>query len=173
MNNLSRILTLTFLIFTQNALGQNLIDSSLTETEYLNITEELKVFSDFENVGGAIIYRDDNRTLSLGHLKKDSLHVILLEKINVGKRPTKQMLDTLNFISYSENNWTNLNMCTDIDNPDRKGIFGFYNREKGKDYTNKKYFDNIVFAWQVDLNNSRMELINPDRIKCVNIGYGV
>lgn len=101
MNNLSRILTLTFLIISQSAIGQNLIDSSLTKTEYLNITEELKSFSDFEDVGGAIIYRDDNRTLSLGHLKKDSLHVILLEKITVGKRPTKQILDTLNYISPS------------------------------------------------------------------------
>lgn len=173
MNNLSRILTLTFLIISQSAIGQNLIDSSLTKTEYLNITEELKSFSDFEDVGGAIIYRDDNITLSLGHLKKDSLHVILLEKITVGKRPTKQILDTLNYISPSVNNWTNLNTYTDINNPDRKGIFGFYNREKGKDYTNKKYFDKIVFAWQIDLHNSRIELINPEGIKCVNIGYGV
>lgn len=173
MNNISILLTFTLLIFTQIAVGQNHLDSSLTDTEYLRITEELQSFSDFKDVGGAIIYRDDKRVLSLGHLKKDSLHVILLEKISGGKSPTKQMLDTLNYISPSENNWTNLNMCTDTNNPDRKGIFGFYEREKGIDYTNRKYFDKIVFAWQIDLHKSRMELIDPNGIKCMNVGYGI
>ena len=173
MNKITCILTLIFLIFTKSALGQNLIDSSLTKNEYLHVTEELKAFSGFEEMGSAIVYYGDHRVLSLGHIKKDSLHVILLEKIRVGKRPTKQMLDTLNYISPSENNWTNLHMCIDTNNPDRKGIFGFYNREKGKDYTSEKYFNKIVFAWRIDLNNSRMELINPDGIKCLNMGYGI
>ena len=83
------------------------------------------------------------------------------------------MLDTLNYISPNENIWTNLNMCTDSNNPDKKGIFGFYHREEGIDYTSKKYFDKIVFAWRVDLNNSQMEMIDPNGIKCVNIGYGI
>ena len=173
MNYLSALISLTLLIITQNVLGQNLTDRSLAQTEYFNITEELKAFSDFEDVGSAIIYRDENRTLSLRHLRKDRLHVILLEKINSGRMPTKQMLDTLNYVSPSENIWTTLNRCTDKNNPDRKGIYGFYEPEEGIDYTSKKHFERIVFAWQIKLDNARMESINPKEIKCVNIGYGV
>jgi hypothetical protein len=145
---------------------QELVDSSLHNKEYRELTKEINIFSGFEDFGGTVIDdRDDNRR-ALGHIKKDSLHIILLEKINEGSNPTRQILDTIHFISNSENHYTDLIECEDIKDSNKKLLFGFHFYEE-----EKEYFDKIVFAWRVNLKDDRLEIIEPKGIKCYNIGY--
>ena len=149
-------------------LGQKeeIIETSLNDKEYRYLTEEIQIFEGFEDFGGTMIYDKDKKKRSLGHIKKDSLHIITLEKINEGKRPTRQILDTLHYISNSENYHTDLIECEDVNNSDRKLIFGFYFYEEGKEY-----FEKIGFAWKVDLKADQLKSIKTDGIKCYNIGY--
>ncbi|MEP1151196.1 MAG: hypothetical protein ABJH08_05655 [Balneola sp.] len=164
MNKFYFIFFIALLGFSQDLFGQN----SITDQIYRNITEELENFSHFEDLGGAIIYEKDNLTLSLGHLRNDSLHVITLEKVIKGNRSTFQLLDTLNFVSKSKKYNTDLIECDDINNKNRKMIFGFYQYEE-----DKEYFEKIVFAWTVILPDLLMKEINSEGIKCENIGYGI
>ena len=69
-------------------LGQKeeIIETSLNDKEYRYLTEEIQIFEGFEDFGGTMIYDKDKKKRSLGHIKKDSLHIITLEKINEGKK---------------------------------------------------------------------------------------
>ena len=144
------------------------IENSLTDKQYNKLTEDIEIFEEFKDFGGTMIYDKDKKKRSLGHIKKDSLHIITLEKINEGKRPTRQILDTLQYISNSKNYYTDLIECEDVKDSDRKLIFGFHFYEEGKEY-----FEKIGFAWKVDLKTDQLKTIETDGIKCYNIGYGL
>lgn len=154
--------------FTELGQKEEKIENSLTDKQYRKLTEEIEIFEGFEDFGGTMIYDKDKKKRSLGHIKKDSLHIITLEKINEGKRPKRQILDTLHYISNSENYYTDLIECEEVKNSDRKLIFGFHFYEEGKEY-----FEKIGFAWQVDLKTDELKIIETDGIKCYNIGYGL
>ena len=121
-----------------------------------------------KNYGGAVIYDEKNKTRSLGHIKKGNQHIIILEKINEGKKPTRQIIDTLHFYAQSDNIYTDLIECDDSNNPESRLIFGFYFYEE-----EKEIFEDIKFGYTVDLESDKLKEIETIGIRCYNIGYGL
>ncbi|WP_127845085.1 hypothetical protein [Psychroflexus aestuariivivens] len=136
----------------------------LSKIKFQDVIKDIEIFSKFELLNSTIISNEKRRALL--HIKKDSLHIILLEKLKNDKSITRQITDTIHFISDSEQQYTNLIECENVNNPQTEFIFAFYNYEE-----EKEYFDNIAFAWKVDLLNDKLLPVDTTGIRCLNISY--
>jgi|GEM_PF-5291485 len=136
-----------------------------SKIEYRRLTD-LKIFKDFEIISTSTI-NSVERNRCLTYLKNSDIHVLALEEIvnSISKEAAYILLDTVYYLSNSEEALTDLIECEKIDDADAKQIFAF------SEYEDKEYFDKTLKAWKVDLKNNKFNLIDPKKVRCVNIAF--
>ncbi len=126
---------------------------------------ELEEYKGFEKMSGQVLSGTD---LVLEYIQKDSLKVLILEKIvkNSTPKPNYSVLDKVSFISENSDQYIALTRCDFIENSDEKIIFSLVKDE------DTEYFDKILKTWIIDLNENKFKEIETEKVKCFNEWYG-
>jgi hypothetical protein len=143
--------------------NENLKNQSESVT-FRNITE-LEKYKGFEKVSGEVLSRSDK---ALVYIQKDSLKVLILEKIiqNSSPKPNYSILDEVTFISENSENYIALTSCELIENSENKIIFSLVEDE------DVEYFKKVLKSWVIDLEKEVFKEIESKKVKCNNIHYG-
>ncbi|UOY08526.1 hypothetical protein L0P88_08215 [Muricauda sp. SCSIO 64092] len=136
-----------------------------SKTEYRKLTD-LKMFKDFEIISSSAINSEQSNK-GLTYLKNSNIHVLALEEIvnSISKEAKYKLLDTVHYISNSNEALTDLIECEKIDDADAKQIFAF------SEYEDKEYLNKTLKAWKLDLKKDRFNLIDPKKVRCINIDF--
>ncbi len=137
----------------------------LKEFRYRKLTD-LKIFKDYTIISSVILDSDNSKSLS--YLKNRDTHILALEEIleSSSSKVRFMLLDTVHYNSNNPNIITDLNECKNIDDTKMKNIVAF------SEYEDKEYFDKTLKAWRIDLINNKFELIDRNKVKCLNISFG-
>jgi hypothetical protein len=104
----------------------------------------------------------------LVYIQKDSLKVLILEKIikNSSPKPSYSILDEVSFIFENSDQYIALTHCELIENPDDKIIFSLVKNEE------VEYFNKILKTWIINLNENKFKEIETGKVKCINEWFG-
>ncbi|WP_106792415.1 hypothetical protein [Aquimarina sp. Aq78] len=144
-------------------------DNSSKYYFYRDITQ-FSNFKDFNEMRGMVLnhQKNPNSNKGLQHIRKDSLHILILEKIIkvAPRRVAYELLDTVHLIDTISKYDLQLGYCKSINEKDEeKIIFGFGKNSK------TEYLDNLVKVWRIDLIKNRFIKLNKNDFKCFNEEY--
>ena len=142
---------------------KNLIINS-EKNIYRNITE-LEKYKGFEQVSAQVLGSSNK---ALVYIQKDSLKVLILEKIikNSSPKPNYSILDEVNLIFINSEQYIALTHCDLIENPDEKMVFSLVVDE------DVEYFDKVLKSWNIDLKENKFKEIETKKVKCLNEWFG-
>jgi len=131
---------------------------------FRNITD-LKKYNGFEKLSAQVL---GNSNKALVYIQKDSLKVLILEKIikNSSPKPNYSILDEVSLTFKNEDQYIALTQCDLIENSDDKIIFSLVENEE------VEYFEKILKTWIIDLNENKFKEIETTKVKCVNEWFG-
>ncbi|MEH1009490.1 hypothetical protein VDP25_17260 [Winogradskyella sp. ECml5-4] len=131
---------------------------------FRNITD-LKKYNGFEKLSAQVL---GNSNKALVYIQKDSLKVLILEKIikNSSPKPNYSILDEVSLTFKNKDQYIALTQCDLIENSDDKIIFSLVENEE------VEYFEKILKTWIIDLNENKFKEIETTKVKCVNEWFG-
>ncbi|GLU43602.1 hypothetical protein [Allomuricauda sp. NBRC 101325] len=143
----------------------NSISKKNSENAIFRDIPELEKYYGFEKISGQVLGNSDK---ALVFIQKDSLKVLILEKIikNSSPKPNYSILDEVSLIFKNSDQYISLTQCDLIENPDDKIIFSLVENEE------VEYFDKILKTWIIDLNENKFKEIETDKVKCLNEWFG-
>ena len=131
---------------------------------FRNITD-LKKYNGFEKVSAQVL---GNTNKALVYIQKDSLKVLILEKIikNSSPKPNYSILDEVNLIFKNSEQYIALTQCDLIENSNEKMVFSLVENE------DVEFFDKVLKTWFIDLKENKFKEIETEKVKCVNEWFG-
>ena len=131
---------------------------------FRNITD-LKKYNGFEKVSAQVL---GNSNKALVYIQKDSLKVLILEKIikNSSPKPNYSILDEVSLTFENADQYIALTQCDFTENSDDKIIFSLVENEE------VEYFEKILKTWIIDLNENKFKEIETTKVKCANEWFG-
>ncbi|SEC78051.1 hypothetical protein SAMN04489761_3558 [Tenacibaculum sp. MAR_2009_124] len=109
---------------------------------FRNITD-LEKYNGFEKVSAQVLGNSDK---ALVYIQKDSLKVLILEKIikTSSPKPNYSILDEVNLIFKNSDQYVALTQCELIENPNERMVFSLVENE------DVEFFDKILKTWFID-----------------------
>ncbi|MDA9070986.1 hypothetical protein N9K09_02505 [Flavobacteriaceae bacterium] len=131
---------------------------------FRNITD-LEKYNGFEKVSAQVLGNSDK---ALVYIQKDSLKVLILEKIikNSSPKPNYSILDEVNLIFKNSDQYVALTQCELIENPNERMVFSLVENE------DVEFFDKILKTWFIDLKENKFKEIESKKVKCENEWFG-
>tara|TARA_R110002051_G_scaffold280730_1_gene342383 strand:- start:754 stop:1314 length:561 start_codon:yes stop_codon:yes gene_type:complete len=141
------------------------VDTKKGEKDVFRKITELEKYKEFEELSGQILGDTD---LALAYIQKDSLKVLLLEKVIMDSngKANFMILDKVNLVVKTSDQYIALTQCDLIQNPDDKMIFSLVEHEE------VEFFDKILKTWIIDLNENKFKEIETIKVKCLNEWFG-
>ncbi|MDG4717229.1 hypothetical protein [Winogradskyella marincola] len=143
----------------------NSISKTNSENAIFRDITELEKYNGFKKISGQVLGNSDK---ALVYIQKDSLKVLILEKIikNSSPKPNYSILDEVSLTFENSDQYIALTHCELIENPDEKIIFSLVENDE------VEYFDKILKTWVIDLNENKFKEIETDKVKCLNEWFG-
>jgi hypothetical protein len=134
--------------------------------EYRDISEN-KEFDDLKQVAGALVYDSDDLDYTVSNCKKDSLHVLVLERArhDAEGKSLFTAVDILEINGIEKDQRFEFGMCRLNEKSDLQII-------ALSEYTDTEYLTKIKRAWRVNPEKGKFEEIPTTGVDCVNMSYG-
>ena len=141
------------------------IDTKKGEKKIFREVTELEKYKDFEELSGQMLGDTD---MSLAYIQKDSLKVLLLEKVIMDSngKANFMILDEVKLVFKTSDQHIALTQCDLIENLDNKMVFSLVENEE------VEFFDKILKTWIIDLKENKFKEIETKKVKCVNEWFG-
>lgn len=165
------------LIFNTLLLFSFLFNSSLGNdpkySKYYGITyrslNEIKEFSKFKDIGGALIGEKLPQTdFGISHYSKGPIDLIVFEKIitSAQGKVSFRLLDILEIRGLKKDQGIAYGTCRKDGKPDCE-IIAIYK------YEDSEYFKNVIKAWRANRKTGQIEPADIQGVDCINDSWGV